>query len=66
MLCSWLAGILAHPWFQTNLPQEALAMNDGLLRLPRLCAQSEQDIWKIVEVARRRVQKQQQEQLASA
>jgi len=46
------AGILAHPWFQTGLPAEALTMNQGFLRQPRACMQSEEDIWKIVRKAR--------------
>jgi len=46
------AGILAHPWFQTGLPQDALNMNQGFLRQPRACSQSEEDIWRIVRKAR--------------
>lgn len=43
-----LAGVTAHPWFAEGLPPNALGMNDGYLRLPRACAQSEADIRSIV------------------
>jgi hypothetical protein len=37
-----MAGIMADPWFRTDLPPDALTMNDRYIKNTRKCAQSDQ------------------------
>ncbi|KAF6263511.1 kinase-like domain-containing protein [Scenedesmus sp. NREL 46B-D3] len=46
-----MAGIMADPWFRTDLPPDALNMNDKYLANTRPCPQSEADIKNIVAMA---------------
>jgi len=46
-----LSGIMADPWFRTDLPPDALHMNDKYLANTRSCPQSETDIKSIVAAA---------------
>ena len=46
-----MAGIMADPWFRTDLPPDALTMNDKYLANTRTCTQSESDIRAIVGAA---------------
>jgi len=47
-----MSGIKAHPWFLTDLPPQALDMNDHYLaRKRRSCPQTEADIRAIVREA---------------
>jgi len=50
IVCS-SAGIMADPWFRTDLPPDALNMNDKYLANTRTCAQSETDMKTIVAAA---------------
>lgn len=43
-----VADVTSHPWFSVGLPANALSMNETYLRLPRSCAQSEEEIRAIV------------------
>lgn len=36
--------ITRHPWFAEGLPASATTMNDGYVKLPRSCPQSEEEI----------------------
>jgi serine/threonine-protein kinase SRK2 len=40
-----VAGIMADPWFQTDLPPDALNMNDRYIANTRTCTQSEDGEW---------------------
>jgi serine/threonine-protein kinase SRK2 len=46
-----MAGIMADAWFRTDLPPDALNMNDKYLANTRPCPQSEADIKHIVAMA---------------
>jgi hypothetical protein len=46
-----MAGIMADPWFRTDLPPDALNMNDKYLANTRPCPQSEGEIKNIVAMA---------------
>lgn len=46
-----MAGIMADPWFRTDLPPDALNMNDKYLANTRTCTQSESEIRAIVAAA---------------
>ena len=46
-----MQGIMADPWFRTDLPPDALNMNDKYLANTRTCVQTEDEIRAIVLAA---------------